>query len=168
MITLRLLTENDAEQFKSLRLVAIENSPTAIWPTREEQMVLTLEQIADRIRKTSIQAVFGAFDGEVLVGITGIRREPLQQVAHMATVWGVFVSPSHRGHGIAQKLLSAATAHVAEKWKCVQLMLWVNTENTPAKGLYASQGFQKIGMAPRALRVNGRFYDEEHMYKPLL
>jgi hypothetical protein len=82
MATVRLLDSHDAEQFKPLRLLAVDNSPTAIWPTRQEEMARSIEEIAARIRSTLTQAVFGAFEREVLIGITGVRREPLRQVNH--------------------------------------------------------------------------------------
>lgn len=167
MVTVRLLDSPDAEQFKALRLLAIDNSPTAIWPTRQEEMARSIEEVAARIRSTPTQAVFGAFESEVLIGITGVRREPLCQVNHKATIWGVFVNPSYRGRGIAQTLLSAATTHAAEEWGAIQLMLCVNAENLTAKRLYESYGFQRFGLEPRAMKVADRFYDEEHMCKQL-
>jgi RimJ/RimL family protein N-acetyltransferase len=168
MVTVRLLDSDDAEQFKALRLLAIDNAPTAIWPTRQEELARLIEEIAIRIRSTPTQAAFGAFESEALIGITGVRREPLRQVNHKATIWGVFVNPSYRGRGIAPMLLSAATVHAAEQWDVVQLMLCVNAENLPAKRLYASHGFQTFGLEPRAMKVGDRFYDEEHMYKQLV
>jgi RimJ/RimL family protein N-acetyltransferase len=167
MIAIRPLVSCDAEQFKSLRILATEDSPTSILSTREEEVKRSLEQTVDRIRETHVQAVFGAFDGETLIGITGLRREPLHQASHKATIWGVFVNPSFRGLGIAETLLAAATAHAAEKWNTIQLMLCVNAENVAAKNLYASNGFQSFGLEPRAMQVNGRFYDEVHMCKSL-
>ena len=168
MVTVRLLDFQDAERFKSLRLFAVDDSPTSIWPTRHEEMARSAEEIAARILPTSTQAVFRAFDGGVLVGITGVRRESLRQVNHKATIWGVFVSPSYRGRGIAQTLLSAATTHAAKEWDTIQLMLCVNAENLSVKKLYESHGFQTFGVEPRAMKVGDRFYDEEHMCKPLL
>ncbi|QNB15955.1 GNAT family N-acetyltransferase [Paraburkholderia tropica] len=168
MITVRTLDAHDAEQFKALRLLAVDNSPTAIWPTRQEEMARSIAEIVGRIRSTRTQAVFGAFEVDVLVGFTGIRREPLSQVSHKATIWGVFVNPSYRGRGIAQTLLAAATAHATDEWNTIQLMLCVNAENLSAKRLYASQGFQVFGVEPRAMKVEDRFYDEEHMFKTLL
>ncbi|MBK3822638.1 MULTISPECIES: GNAT family N-acetyltransferase [Paraburkholderia] len=168
MVTVRLLDPHDADQFKALRLLAVDNAPTAIWPTRQEEMARSTEEIANRVRSTPTQAVFGAFEGEVLVGITGVRREPLCQVNHKATIWGVFVNPSYRGRGIAQTLLSAATVHATEEWDTIQLMLCVNAENLPAKRLYASHGFQTFGLEPRAMKVGDRFYDEEHMCKQMI
>lgn len=167
MITVRLLGANDAERFKSLRILAAKNFPKSVWPTPEEEMARSIAQTADRIRETPTQAVFGAFDGAMLAGITGIRRESLQKISHKAMVWGVFVHPSYRGQGVAQALLAAATAHASDKWHSVQLMLCVNAENEVAKRLYASQGFQTFGLEPRAMQVNGVFYAEEHMCKPL-
>lgn len=121
MVTVRLLAPDDAEQFKALRLLAVDNAPTAIWPTCEEELARSSEEIAARIRSTPTQAVFGAFESDVLIGITGVRRESLRQVNHKATIWGVFVNPSYRGQGITQTLLSTATAHAAEQWDAVQL-----------------------------------------------
>jgi ribosomal protein S18 acetylase RimI-like enzyme len=166
MIAVRTLNAHDAEQFKALRLLAVDNSPTAIWPTRQEEMARSIEEVVGRIRSTPTQAVFGAFEGGVLVGITGVRREPLSQVSHKATIWGVFVNPSYRGQGIAQMLLAAT--HASDEWNTIQLMLCVNAENLPAKRLYASQGFQVFGVEPRAMKVGDRFYDEEHMFKQLV
>jgi RimJ/RimL family protein N-acetyltransferase len=167
MITIRLLVPSDADNFKSLRLAAIENSPTAIWPTRAEEEARTIEQTAARIQSTATQAVFGAFDGTSLVGITGVRREPLAQVNHKATIWGVFVVPRYRGKGIAQELLAAATAHASHAWDTIQLMLCVNSENRAAKELYSTHGFVTFGVEPSAMQVDGRFFDEEHMVRRL-
>jgi ribosomal protein S18 acetylase RimI-like enzyme len=165
MTTVRFLTADDAGLFKSLRLLAIENSPSSIWPTHEEESARSTEQTIARIQATDLQAVFGAFAENELIGITGVRREPLVQVRHKATIWGVFVHPSYRGQGVAQALLSAATVHASNGWGCVQLMLCVNTENVAAKKLYVSQGFERFGVEPRAMQIAGRFYDEEHMVK---
>jgi RimJ/RimL family protein N-acetyltransferase len=167
MTTIRLLESHDAEHFRALRLQAIENSPTSIWPTRDEEQARSTEQIVARIRPTSTQAVFGAFLGDALIGITGVRREPLSQVDHKATIWGVFVEPAQRGKGIAQELLTAATIHASREWAVTQLMLSVNSENVAAKRLYSTHGFVAFGVEPYAMQVGGRFYDEEHMFKRL-
>ena len=167
MITIRLLDAQDAQRFTQLCLQAIETSPTAIWPTWQEEQSRSTEQTVARIQSTPTQAVFGAFLGDLLVGLTGVRREPLSQVAHKATIWGVFVDPAQRGKGIAQALLAAATTHASYDWGSVQLMLCVNAENLAAKKLYANQGFVTFGVEPCAMQVDGRFYDEEHMVKRL-
>ena len=167
MVTIRALATGDARCFKAIRVLAASTSPTSILPTLAEEERRSIEEISARIECTPTQAVFGAFDGDALVGITGVRREALAQASHKATIWGVFVDPSQRGKGLARDLLNAATAHVSQAWNCAQLILCVNAENTPAKQLYLSMGFTTFGVEPRAMQVDGRFYDEEHMIKKL-
>ncbi|WP_179402818.1 GNAT family N-acetyltransferase [Burkholderia guangdongensis] len=166
-ITIRQLDDTDAARFKALRVRAIELSPTSFLPTRDEENSRSLDEVAARIRTTDTQTVFGAFDADTLIGITGVRRETLTQLRHKATVWGVFVDPAFRGRGIAQRLLDAATAHAADVWHCVQVTLGVNANNDAAKRLYVAQGFVRFGTEPRATLVDGRFYDEEYMVKTL-
>ena len=166
-ITTRLLDAADAARFQTLRLRAVDTAPTSFLPTLDEETSVPVGEFAARITPTPAQAVFGAFDGDTLVGITGVRRDARAKVAHKATIWGVFVDPACRGRGIAQALLESATAHAAQAWQCKQLMLCVNEVNSTAERLYASQGFVRFGTEPRSLFVDGRFYDEHHMVKTL-
>lgn len=161
-IAIRPLVDEDAAAFKALRLKAIQDAPTAIWPTHDEESGRTLEDIRNRIRATEHQIVFGAFSGPALIGIAGLRREPLAQVAHKAVLWGVFVDTAHRRGGIAGRLLNAAIAH-ARAAQVLQIHLCVNAENPRAQALYRNAGFETFGIERRAMRVGDRFYDEEHM-----
>ena len=161
-ISIRPLIDEDAAAFKPLRLKAIQDAPTAIWPTHAEESSRTLEETSNRIRATAHQIVFGAFAGPVLVGIAGLRRDPLAQVAHKAVLWGVFVDPAHRRGGIAGRLLHAAITH-ARAARVLQIHLCVNAENPRAQALYRNAGFETFGIVRRAMRVGDRFYDEEHM-----
>jgi ribosomal protein S18 acetylase RimI-like enzyme len=161
-ITIRPLAEDDAAAFKALRLKATLDAPTALWPTYDEEAVRTLEDTRNRIRATDHQIVFGAFAGDELAGIAGLRREVLAQVAHKAVLWGVFVDPAHRRAGLASRLLEVAIAH-ARAAQVLQIQLCVNAENPRAQALYRNAGFETFGVEHRAVRVGGRFYAEEHM-----
>jgi ribosomal protein S18 acetylase RimI-like enzyme len=162
LLTLRKLGEADAEAFTRLRLMAIADSPTAIWPTHEEESQRTREETAARLRHTPQQVVFGMFDGDTLIAIAGLRREPLRQVAHKALVWGVFVAPAYRGNGTARRLLGEVLSHARESG-IAQLHLCVNSQNAPAQALYRALGFTTYGVEVCAICVNGRYYDEDHM-----
>jgi RimJ/RimL family protein N-acetyltransferase len=161
-VTVKPLTIQDAEAFKALRLKAISDSPAAIWPTYEEEARTTPEAIGERIRQSGTQIVFGAFDSSRLIGIAGLRRQPLLQVAHKAVLWGVLVDPEWRGSGVARMLLESIVAH-ARATAVLQIHLAVHTENPRAQRLYRSLGFEPYGLERRAVRVADRFYDEEHM-----
>ncbi|MDR9176670.1 hypothetical protein FEP12_04967 [Burkholderia multivorans] len=134
MITIRLLDAADAAPFQSLRLAAIRTSPTSFLPTEDEVAAVPVETFAAQITPTHTQAVFGAFDGETLIGSTGVRRDAHAKVAHKATIWGVYVDAAYRGRGIAQSLLEHAIGHAEHAWQCAQLMLCVNEFNAPRNG----------------------------------
>jgi ribosomal protein S18 acetylase RimI-like enzyme len=156
---IRPLCEDDWAAFRELRLRATVESPLAIWPTYDEEARRTPAEVRARIAPTAFQAVFGAFAGQELVAIAGVRREPLAQVAHKALLWGVYVDPAHRRGGLARRLLGAACAH-ARAQGALQVHLAVNAENPRALALYASLGFTAYGREPRALCVDGVCYDE--------
>lgn len=157
--TFRPLTADDAGAFKALRLYAIATSPSAVWPTSAEEVA---SDAALRITQTDTQIVFGAFQGADLVAIAGLRREPLRQVRHKATLWGVFVDPVCRSLGLARQLFAHLSTH-ARNAGVLQIQLSVNADNTAAKALYRSFGFITYGREPRAMCVEGIFHDEEHM-----
>ena len=160
---IRALTANDAADFADLRLAAIDNSPTSFWPTHDEEASRSTEEIASRLRPNRYQTIFGAYREDVLVGIAGFRREALSQVCHAGTIWGVYVAPEWRGQGVAQALLARLVEHARQLGDVTQLKLSVNTRNPAARRLYVSMGFQVFGLERRSMRVEGIYYDEEHM-----
>jgi RimJ/RimL family protein N-acetyltransferase len=158
----RPLHQDEWEAFQALRLRSIADMPEAIYPTHQEESSRTPEQIRARIRQTEHQFVFGAYQDGQLVGIAGLRRDPLVQVAHKGVLWGVFVHPERRGGGIARHLLQALFEH-ARAVGVMQVHLNVNADNPRAAGLYRSMGFDTYGREPDAMQVGGRFYDESLM-----
>ena len=162
ILTVRALTQLDADAFKALRLEAIDDAPTAVWPTREEEQAKTSDFVRAQLTQSDRQIVMGAFDDDALVGIAGLRRESLKQVEHKALLWGVFVRPLFRRTGIARRMLDALFDQ-ARAQGVLQIALCVNTHNLRARQLYVSLGFVSYGIEPRAMCVDGRYFDEEHM-----
>jgi ribosomal protein S18 acetylase RimI-like enzyme len=156
------LHSNHWQAFRELRLMSITDSPLAIYPTYDEEASRSSEEIQDRIAESATQVVFGAFDGDTLVGIAGLRWDPLVQVAHKAVLWGVFVRPDWRRGGLARRLLRELFAYARARG-VTQVKLSVNTENEKAAALYRSLGFEVYGREPRAMRVGGRYHDEDLM-----
>lgn len=161
-IQFRPLRADEWEAFQVLRLRSIADMPEAIYPTYAEESSRTPDQIRARITETDHQVVFGAYQHGDLVGIAGLRREALAQVAHKGVLWGVFVHPDRRGGGIARRLLLALFDH-ARRAGVRQVHLNVNVDNPRAGGLYRSMGFDTYGREPDAMQVAGRFYDEDLM-----
>lgn len=107
----------------------------------------------------------GAFAGPGMVGQAALRRERTtnRKQRHKAWLWGMYVHPRFRGLGvgceIVERLLQAAQVMKG----LLFVKLGVTATNAPAITLYRHLGFRHYATEPKALRVNGRFYDFEYM-----
>ena len=107
--------------------------------------------------------IFGAFDREKLIGSIGLFRIERAKRRHKASIWGMYVSETHRGKGVGRMLLDEAI-RAARAMPDVRLVgLSVITVNQAARQLYLNAGFRPYGLEPRSLKVGDRYYDEEHM-----
>ena len=106
----------------------------------------------------------GALAGDAtLVGVVGLSRETRAKSRHKAVVFGMFVAPEHRRRGVGTALLAYAIAEARAQQGLEQLVLTVTASNASARRLYARHGFRSFGVEPRAIRVDGRYFDKDHM-----
>lgn len=163
---IRPLTPEDTQAFQRLRLFALCDSPTSFAASEEEEAASDSARIAERLAPRGGSVVLGAVTGLRLDGIVGLRRETPGKVAHKAVLWGMFVLPESRRHGIGDALLSEALA-TARRWSVLQVNLTVNEQNASARSLYEQHGFIGFGFERRSLIVNGQFDDERWMVRDL-
>ena len=159
-VTIRPIRRDEAAAWRELRLEALVNHPTAFSADPDAFRALTLEEVATRIPEAeSADVLFGAYlDGE-LHGCAGFAVEKNAKERHHGFMWGVYLRPPLRGRGVAEALVAAvidqARAHVEI------LNSAVNAENLGPRALYLRMGFSVYGTSPRALRIDGRDYDED-------
>jgi RimJ/RimL family protein N-acetyltransferase len=161
---IRRLTPEDAAVFQALRLAALQEAPSAFGSSFEEESQFPPSVIEGRLALKPDRGPFGAFEGEELVGLVALGRESPKNLAHKALVWGMYVKPEHRGKGIAKALLCEALSLARSVPDVAQVNLCVNAANTSAIRLYEAAGFKVFGREPGAMRINGEFHDELHMY----
>lgn len=159
---IRRLIEDDAAPYWSLRLEALEREPRSFGMTPEEHRRITPEQLMASILKPSAFLV-GAFDENTLVGIARFERENHEKERLKGHVYGVYVTASHRGQGIAKALIETIVAELKHDPACEQLLLSVGTFNAGARAVYSLLGFIGYGIEPRSLRAGDEYIDEEHM-----
>jgi ribosomal protein S18 acetylase RimI-like enzyme len=166
--TIRRLTPSDATELRALRLSALLANPTAFGGSFEDETAQPVADTEQRLAARGDRAVLGAFIDDALVGSVGINRETMAKLAHKAGIWGMYVTPEHRGTGVGRQLLNEAI-RVAQSFDGVrQLTLYVNAVNLGAIGLYESLGFVTYGVEPCGMKVDGVFYDEHLMVKVLV
>jgi ribosomal protein S18 acetylase RimI-like enzyme len=163
-LVIRALGPGDAPQFREVRVRSLREHPEAF--ARSPDEVDDVAVTAEHFRRDAVgdsDFMLGAFAADVLAGIAGCHRERAAKQRHVAYVWGVYVTPEHRGTGVGRRLVEAVIER-ARTWPGLEaLWLDVNTTNRGARALYASCGFVTAATKPRILKVGDRYYDEELM-----
>ena len=159
MIAIRLLSVGDVDAYRSLRLEALRDSPTAFCSSHEEESPRPVESFMARLRENQ---VFGAFtENNRLVGILGFVRETRIKRAHTASLVGMYVAPAFRRQGIGGALLDHALLFARGQPGLRSVTLSVMSSQPAASRLYRSRGFKAFGLEPGALFFDGKYYDEE-------
>ncbi len=165
-LNIRALTEDDARDFRRLRLRALREHPDAFGSSYEAERAQPLEAVAGRMRRTAASPddfTLGAYREGELMGMVGFFREQREKMRHKGTIWGMFVPSEEQGKGIGRALLTEAIERARLIPGLEQVGLAVVTPNRRARGLYASLGFETYGVEPNALVVDGEHLDEEFM-----
>jgi len=156
----------DIDQYRTLRLFALQESPIAFGQDYQTSLAQSTEYWQDRLREDDHSITFVVEFEQTLIGMAGIHRRPLPKTKHSATIIGVFVHPEWRGLRIAESLIDACVEWARSK-DVVFIKLGVNAENKSAIRCYERCGFSICGTEPRAIFYNGKYYDSHMMYKNL-
>ncbi|MEO3973052.1 GNAT family N-acetyltransferase [Streptomyces sp. CAU 1734] len=91
---------------------------------------------------------------------------PLASNRHVRQIQGLAVLDRARGRGVGRALLRAGCAE-ARRQGAVRITLRVLGHNTPARALYASEGFTLEGVLPGEFWIGGQYVDDVLMGRPL-
>ncbi len=164
---IRPLTENEGEIFWELRLQSLKESPQAFLSDYATEYAKSetarLEQFRNGFAEQA-KFIFGGFAEDKLIAIAGLAHNQNLKMRHKAVVWGVYVAPEYRGQGVGASLLAELIRTARTIPGLLQLELGVvSVEQSPARKLYLSQGFEVYGREPRAIKLVDRYFDEELM-----
>lgn len=163
----RRLTPANAAEYRAVMLRAYASEPHAFTATVPERERLPLAWWTARVsdQPDAAQRVLGAFDGNLLVGVAGLRFEHRERTAHKASLFGVSVLPEFRGRGIARTLVEAVLEEARGVPGTAIVQLGFIEPNAPALRLYESCGFVSFGTEPYAIKDGERFRSILHMWR---
>ncbi|MBN9349010.1 MAG: GNAT family N-acetyltransferase, partial [Devosia sp.] len=104
---IRRLGAADAAAYRAIRLEALQDAPTAFGSSYEAECTRDLAEFESTVTRNYIA---GAWLGGALVGTAGFHRLDATKVAHRGNIWGVYVRPEARGHGVARALIADVLA----------------------------------------------------------
>lgn len=153
-ITVRTLAEDEWEQYRSVRLGALEESPEAFAATLEEERGYTEQLWRDRMRRS--QRLLAEREGQP-VGVASLGQHSENE--RVAELFGLWVAPAARGTGVASQLVQAG-ADVARAQRRTHLAYWVGTDNGRAVAFASGFGFRPTD-SRRPMRVRASDDEEE-------
>ena len=158
----KVLTEKDTDAFIEIRLEGLKESPLAFGASFEEE--IDREGIVQNFKNRSDgYFTLGFFEDEKLAGIVGFIREHRLKKKHKGIIWGMYVSPEHRGKGIAKKLVLDVIDRAKNLQGLSKIMLSVTAPQKKAIGFYKRLGFEAYAAEKDAIRVDGQAVEEIFM-----
>lgn len=154
-ITVRVLSEEDWQQYRAVRLDALRDSPNAFPVTYEEEAAGDEASWRARMRRSWR---FLADKGGEVVGVVSLRRD--EDDPESGDIFGLYVRPQDRTTGVSWQLVQAAADRAkAEGYR--RILYWVGSENARAIAFAANFGFRPAGERRPARIENADYGDQE-------
>ena len=163
-IIIRKLQPHESTVYRAVRLACLKNAPQFFGSTYEEEILNPKFFFETYIETESPDHVmFGAFDAERLIGITGFNRIAWKRASHRGEIVQVYVEPGYRGQNIGGKLLQHARDYAFARDGIEQVQLSVIASNQTAIKLYEKLGFQSFGVQPKYFKAGDAYMDQQFM-----
>jgi ribosomal protein S18 acetylase RimI-like enzyme len=163
-IIIRKLQPHESAIYREVRLACLKNAPDYFGSTYEEEVLHPKIFFETYIETASPDhVIFGAFDAERLIGITGFNRMARQRASHRGEVVQVYVDPNYRGQNIGEKLLRRVLEYGFTLDGIEQIQLSVIASNQTAIRLYEKLGFKTFGVQPRYFKAGDTYMDQQFM-----
>ena len=108
----RLLSPEDHTQYRRIRLLALATDPLVFGSNHARESAWPESRWATRLADPNL-GVFGVFDGDQLLGMTGIGI--WDQDPNTGVLWGSWLHPDIRGRGLSRPMYEVRLQWAHEK-----------------------------------------------------
>lgn len=107
----------------------------------------------------------GAFHEQKLVGVASFKRDGAERMKlrHKGILFKIYVDAEYRQLGIAKRLIQEILARVRDIDDLEQVNLTVIPTNQHAKKLYEQFGFRTFASEEKAIKWDGKYFNEDQM-----
>lgn len=162
-ITIQKITPDDWEDYKKIRLEALQAEPQAYMTTYEQAKLYSDE---DWKKYTTTATILIAKTDTALIGTIGAYYKT-ENNKLFAVVIGVYLNKDYRGKGMGRQLLDSVIEEIKREGVVKTVKLWVNTEQVSAVKLYERSGFKVIG-TDNIILGDGKPHKEYIMEKAII
>lgn len=163
-IIIRKLQPYESISYREIRLACLKNVPEYFGSTYEEEVLNPKFMFETFIENGSPDHVmFGAFDKEQLIGITGFNRMARQRAMHRGELVQVYVDSNYRGQNLGENLIRRVLEYAFSLEGIEQVQLSVIANNQSAIKLYEKIGFKTFGVQPEYFKVGESYMDQQFM-----
>jgi len=153
--SVRVLDEGEWQEYRAIRLAALQDAPDAFASTFGEES--QLDEATWRAAMVRAHRLL-ALQGSTAVGVVSVG--PVADEEEASDVFGLWVAPEVRNTGVAWQLVEAA-AQQAVRDGSSRLYYWVSTENGRAVAFATNFGFRVTSQRRTARVSHSEFGDQE-------
>src|SRR5215211_1217143 len=160
-IIIRKLEPHEAAIYREIRLACLKNSSGYFGSTYEEEASnpkLKFEMLIEN--ESPDNFMFGAFDHDDLIGITGFTRMIRQRDRHRGEVVQVYVDASYRGQNVGETLIRRVLERAFTLEGIEQVQLSAIANNEKAIKLYEKIGFRTFGIQTNYFKIGDTYSDQ--------
>jgi RimJ/RimL family protein N-acetyltransferase len=157
-ITYKTLSASHIDKYRAIRLECLQKYPQNFGSLYEDELQssqLKFDKIIAEDNGTDF--LYGAFDGENLIGICGCIKENRVKTKHTAEISHMYLKKEYGGKGIATELLKLSIEKIFSNVVTEQIILAVVASNLQAIKLYKAIGFVQYGFFENYYKFDNKY-----------
>ncbi|MDF3129036.1 GNAT family N-acetyltransferase [Kiritimatiellaeota bacterium B1221] len=161
VVEIRFLEPEDALSLMQLRHRAIRECDIYFGTPRRVELARRMPYYRRQLLRYRMQgraALIGAWQGEQLLGMTGIRIRN-HRGALVGLIYSTFIEQAFRGQGFGKLLVEEGVRQIQALWQIEHFLMQVEVHNLKALKLYQNCGFEITERQELAFWIDGVGHD---------